>query len=97
MQATIVQKMQVLGALFSYCAGQLNGAGSAVEDCDDDECGAAMGHVSDAQDVLAIAVAFAEHNDMQRMMEEVQGLDTMVREDVCEGFDEAGILDLLEA
>lgn len=105
MQATAAQKVQILQVLYDYCAGQLHAAATAVreddavQDCENDS-GTWEGHASDASDILQIAIAFAEHGDMQQMLQGVNAHDTLVREDVYEGLtdcDAWGVLQTLAA
>jgi len=93
MQATLTQKVQILQALYGYVEGQLVGAQDSVqnaEEDEDDECGTATGHAQDAADILQVAIEFAEHGNMQQMLQDVYAHDTLVREDVCEGLQDCG-------
>ena len=91
-------KQFVLVVLFDYVQGQMVGALDAAGQMLDTEIeaeGTAMGHVSDAQDVLAIATRYSEHGDIGQLCEDIHELDTMVREDVYEGL--VGSTEALEA
>ena len=99
MIANLAQKASILHALYDYCGGQLSGAKcdteTAVEN-EDEEPG--CGHASDAADILQVAIAFAEHGDMQTLLEDVNGHDTLVREDVYEKLEhETTAWDVLQA
>ncbi len=78
-----------LKALRDYCAAQLNGAQTAfAENCDD----TAKAYMSDASDVMALAVAYMQHGSTETLLQEVDKLDTLVREDLYEYFEEYGVV-----
>jgi len=93
MQATLTQKVQILQALYGYVEGQIEGAKMCVADAltdNDDECGGAEGHTFDAIDVLQTAADFVQSGDTESMLASINGLDTLVREDVYEGLRDCG-------
>ena len=84
MQATQTQKAHILQALYMYARGQLCAATAAAAYEDAQEDVVCRGHVKDAQSAIAIAVAFAQHCNMQQMLQHVNMLDTLVYEDIFE-------------
>lgn len=105
MQATAQQKLQILNSLYGYVAGQLSGAetetSDALDEGDEGDDGwraeqDGSGFAQDAADILGVATGFAEHGDMDKMLQEVNGHDTLVREDVYEGLQDCGCWSVLE-
>ena len=87
MQATLQQKVQILQALYGYITGQLTGASTDCAEAEAD--GGALEDftvygLTDAADILTVAVAFAEHGNMAQMLRDVQTHGALVQEDVYE-------------
>jgi len=84
MQATPLQKVQVLEALYKYAAMHIKVAQEQLKKVVDN-CGISTdvnGSGLDAADVIMIAVAFGRHNCLGRLKHDMRLLDALVAEEV---------------
>ena len=90
MQATPIQKVQVLEALYKYAAMHVAAAQQQLKKVVDnlgistDVNGSGL----DAADVIMIAVAFGRHNCLGRLKHDMRLLDKLVAEDVMTVLEE---------
>jgi hypothetical protein len=84
MQATPIQKVQVLEALYKYASMHVAAAQHQLKKVVDN-CGICTdvnGSGLDAADVIMIAVAFGRHNCLGRLKHDMRLLDKLVAEEV---------------
>lgn len=84
MQATPIQKAQVLEALYKYASMHIKVAQEQLKKVVDN-CGISTdvnGSGLDAADVIMIAVAFGRHNCLGRLKHDMRLLDKLVAEEV---------------
>jgi hypothetical protein len=84
MQATPLQKVQVLEALYKYASMHIKVAQEQLKKVVDN-CGISTdvnGSGLDAADVIMIAVAFGRHNCLGRLKHDMRLLDALIAEEV---------------
>ena len=90
MQATPIQKQQVLEALYKYAAMHVSAAQEQLKKVviNLGICTDVNGSGLDAADVIMIAVAFGRHNCLGRLKHDMRLLDKLVAEDVMTVLEE---------